>query len=157
TTVGLASITRLPDAPAASAQQRETVQRIVQAAAQQRSAAGPRQSVMVGGGFVSGAQIDPLLTASWTYRFRVSPRLNNLVQIPLEAEVMYAPNTSLLGGVSSGVYASLADVRIPVNVRVITGFGGGQIEGAVPAGGGPRPDLGVLGPTLGGGLGFEAG
>ena len=106
---------------------------------------------------MSGSRLDPLLTASWTYRFRVSPELNNLVQVPLEAQLMYAPSTSVLGEVSSGLYSSLSDLKIPVNIRLIAGVAGGRVPGAIPAGGGPRPEVGVFGPTVGAGLGLQAG
>jgi hypothetical protein len=153
----LVSMTKLPDAAAPPAEQKEAVQQIIASAARQRSGIGPRQNVMLGGGLLSGARLDPMLTASWSYRFRVSPKLNNFVQVPLEAELMYAPSASVLGTVSSGGLASLSDLNIPVNIRLITGFGGGQVEGNAPLGGGPRPELSVLGPTLGAGVGFEKG
>jgi hypothetical protein len=153
----LVSMTKLPDAAAPPAEQKEAVQQIIASAASRRSGIGPRQNVMLGGGLLSGARLDPLLTASWSYRFRVSPTLNNFVQVPLEAELMYAPSASILGTVSSGGFASLSDLKIPVNIRLITGFGGGQVEGKAPLGGGPRPELSVLGPTLGAGVGVEKG
>jgi hypothetical protein len=156
-TVGLVSMTKLPDAAAPPAEQKEAVQQIIASAARQRSGIGPRQSVMLGGGLLAGARLDPLLTASWSYRFRVSPKLNNFVQVPLEAELMYAPSNSVLGTVSSGAFISLSDLSIPVNIRLITGFGAGQVEGNVPKEGGSRPELSVLGPTVGAGVGFEKG
>ncbi|HEY2389831.1 MAG TPA: DUF4157 domain-containing protein [Candidatus Angelobacter sp.] len=153
----LVSMTKLPDAAAPPAEQKEAVQQIIASAARQRSGIGPRQSAMLGSGLLAGARLDPLLTASWSYRFRVSPKLNNFVQIPLEAELMYAPSNAVLGTVSSGGFASLSDLNIPLNIRLITGFGAGQVEGNVPKGGGPRPELSVLGPTVGAGVGFEKG
>lgn len=154
-TVDVASVTQVPEA--APEKQEKIVKQIIEDAGKQKTKGSQHQSVMLGGGFVHGARFDPMLTTSWTYRFRVSPKLANFVQVPLEAEVMYAPSASFLGTLSSGGYASLADLKIPVNIRFISGFGGGRIAGPTPAGGGPRPELGVLGPTLGAGLGLEAG
>ena len=150
-------MTRLADAPAGSAAQQQQVERIIQDVAAKRSSTGPRQDIAIGGGLISGARVDPLITASWSYRFRVSPKLGNLLQVPLEAEILYGPSASVLGTLSSGVHVSLSDLKIPVNVRLITGFGGGRVFGSEPAEGGPIPQFHVAGPTLGGGLGYEKG
>lgn len=155
--LNLIGMTRLKDAPAGSAAQQQQVERIVKEVAAKRSSTGPRQDIAIGGGLISGARIDPLLTASWSYRFRVSPTTNNLLQIPVEAELLYGPSASVLGTVSSGVHVSLSDLKIPVNIRLITGFGGGEVFGSEPAGGGPSPQFRVAGPTLGGGVGLEKG
>ncbi len=153
----LVSLRKLPDAPAGSAVQQQEVQRAISEVAARRSSTGPRQTIAVGGGILSGARLDPLITASWSYRFRVSPKLNNLVQVPLEAEILYGPSSSVLGTLSSGAHFSLSDLKVPVNIRLITGFGGGTLTGSEPAGGGPRPEFHVAGPTLGGGVGYEKG
>jgi len=155
--INLIGMTQLKDAPAGSAAQQQQVERIVKEIAAKRSSTGPRQDIAIGGGLISGARLDPLLTASWSYRFRVAPSLNNLLQVPVEAEIFYGPSSSVIGTLGSGLHVSLSDLKIPVNIRLITGFGGGEVFGSEPATGGPAPQFRVAGPTLGGGLGYEKG
>jgi hypothetical protein len=150
-TVGLVSLTRLPDAPSGSPEQQKAAEKIVSDTAARRT--GPRQDISVGLGLARSAAVDPLLTVSWTRRFRVSPSAGNLLQIPLEAEIMYAPSSSVLGALSTGAHVSLSDLHVPVNIRFVAGLGGGSFEG--PEAAGVRSNIGVLGPILGGGLGYE--
>ena len=101
----------------------------------------PRQRFTLGGGLQVGAQTDPLLAASWQINFTPSQTVPFL-KVPLEVQLQYAPSSSVLGSVSSGVELSLSQLRIPVNVRILSlGFAGGTIEGEVPPGGTDRPVL----------------
>ncbi len=150
--VDLLSLTRLPDAPSGSPDQQKAAKQAVSDIESRR--AGPREDVFVGGGFAHSSRYHALLTGSWTYRFRVSSKTGNLLQIPLEAEVMYAPSSSVVGALTTGAYASLSDLHVPVNIRFVAGIGGGSLEGPETAPG-VRPNVGVLGPILGAGLGYE--
>jgi len=150
-TADVMSVSRLPDAPDGSAEQKKALEKIAKDASTKR--AGPRQDLSLGIGLAHGAMLDPLFTASWTYRFRLSEHIGSLFQIPIEAEIMYAPGSSVLGALSTGAHFSLSDLKIPVNVRVVGGFGGGTFAGPEKATG-ARPNLGVVGPIVGGGLGY---
>lgn len=152
--VDLLSLTRLPDAPSGSPDQQKAAKQIVSDIESRR--AGPRSDIFVGGGFAHAARYSGLLLGSFTHRFRLSARMGNLIQVPLEAEVMYAPSSSVLAALTTGAYASLSDLRIPVNIRFVAGFGGGSFAGPETAPG-VRPNVGVVGPVLGAGLGYERG
>jgi len=89
----LLQLTKLPDAPPGSAAEQQAVRTITAEAASQRRE--PRQRLLIGGGFQSGAVgIDPLLTASWQINF--SPiRSVPFVRAPLELQVQYLPNSAV--------------------------------------------------------------
>lgn len=156
-TVGLVSVTGLPSAPPGSAQQREAVQRALDRAASTTSA--PRQTLTFGGGIaggIGGRPVSGLLGATWLYSFQPFA-LGDLTQIPLQVDLFYAPDSSVIGAVSAGFGTSLSSLRIPVNARIVGGLGGGAIEGAPPTPDAESPTLPVFGPTLGASVGVEAG
>jgi Domain of unknown function (DUF4157) len=152
--IDLLQLTRLPDAPAGTAAERQAISDITAQAAGRRST--PRQRFLFGGGVQSGAAIDPLLAASWQINFTPIETVP-VFQVPLEVQLQYAPDSSVLGQVSTGAELSLAPLNIPVNIRILTGVAGGSIRGEAPAVGADRPVLPAFGPTLGAGIGVELG
>jgi hypothetical protein len=152
--VGLVSLTRLPDAPSASPDQQSAAKQIISEIESRR--AGPRSDVFIGSGFAHAARHTGLLLGSFTHRFRLSAGTGSFLQIPLEAEVMYAPSSSVVAALTTGAYASLSDLRIPVNIRFVAGFGAGSVAGPETAPG-VAPNVGGVGPILGAGLGYERG
>lgn len=151
-TVGLISLTRLPDAPSGSPDQQKAAKQIISDIESRRT--GPRSEAFIGGGFAHAASYSGLLTGSFTHRFRLSAKTGNFLQIPLEAEVMYAPSSSVVTALTTGAYASLSDLQIPVNIRFVAGLGAGSFTGPKIASG-LSPNVDVVGPVLGAGLGYE--
>lgn len=139
----------LPDAPAANEEQKKLVQQISQQAAKRRQES--RQEIGLGAGVQVGSKLDPVVAASWSISFNPTVRTAGLLQIPLRVDIEYAPNKSLLGGVSSGASLTLP-TRFPLNVRVAGGLAAGTIEGTA-GGSGKPPLLPAFGPTIGGGIG----
>jgi hypothetical protein len=79
--------------------------------------------------------------------------LGQIINIPLEVQFQYAPSTTIIGGVSTGLGASIP-TNIPINVSLLTGAAGGLVQ--VPTG--MESELrGVFGPTFGLGTGIELG
>jgi len=158
-TVGLIGIEGLPAAPPGSNVAETAARRAIERAASQRRT--PQSTLMLSGGImggIAGPGVDPLVSA--TYRYAFTPTdLGNLVQVPLQLDVMYAPTTSVIGALSSGIGTSLEGLQVPINVRLTAGIAGGAIETAPPPGsteaGGPLAP--VLGPTFGLGAGYQAG
>ncbi len=149
----LIQLTRLPDVRSGTAEERTAVRAIASRAREQRR--WRRQRLLAGGGMLVGDQVDPLLTASWQINFTPISRAGTLFQIPLEVQLQYAPTSSVLAAVSSGVETSLSQLSIPVNVRLVTGLAGGTIQRAAPEGSEDRPVRPAFGPTLGAGVGLE--
>jgi uncharacterized protein DUF4157 len=160
-TVEVIGITRLPDAKT-DAEVESALKKFVDK--QEGRSRTPRQEVSVGVGAQFADERSLLLTTSWQIRFPSTRLLGPLglksatraiageiAQIPLELQIQYAPGVSVLGGVSSGVAARLP-TRVPVNIRLVVGVGGGSI-----ASGEEGETLPVFGPTVGGAVGVELG
>jgi hypothetical protein len=153
--IDLLQLTRLPDVPAGTAAEQQAISDVTAQAAGRRRT--PRQRLLVGGGIQSGTAIDPLLTASWQINFTPFETVP-VFQAPLEVQLQYAPDSSVLGQVSTGAELSLAPLNIPVNIRILSlGVAGGSIRGAAPEVGADRPVLPAFGLTLGAGVGVELG
>ena len=156
TRIDMLQLTALPDAPAGSAREQAAVADLASRTAAARQL--PTQQVTVGGGLSRAAgQVSPLLTAAWQISFRPVTSISGFVQVPLEVQLQYAPPASVLGSVSSGVQGSLAPLRIPVNLRLLAGGGGGTVQGPAPGPGAAAPLLPAIGPTAGIGVGVELG
>jgi hypothetical protein len=147
--IGLISVTGLPSAPDGGKEQKEAVKRILDRAAASR--VQPRQTFTLGAGIVGGFGLHPLLRSSWRYGFEPSAKASNLLQVPLQVDLFYAPSSSVIGAVSSGVGTSLSSLKIPINVRLTAGVGGGSVEKT------EGQSVAVFGPTVGAGLGYERG
>jgi len=143
-------LTRLPDAPAGSAVEKEAIQQITQKAQETRRER--KQEITLGAGAQSGAKLDPVFSASWRMSINPSVKTAGSVQIPLRIDIDYAPNSSVLVGVSAGGEVAIP-TKLPVNVRIVGGIAGGALEGTTP-GGGKTPLLPVIGPTIGAGIGI---
>jgi len=143
-------LTQLPEVRPGTTEERQAIESIAAQTRSQRSER--RQRFTIGGGIMSGEEIDPLLTSAWQINFTPVPAIGSFLQIPLEVQLQYAPPSSLIGGVSSGIETSLSQLEIPVNIRVRAGLSGGALSG--PEGGEAIP---VFGPTLGVGAGLELG
>jgi hypothetical protein len=154
--IDLLQLTALPDAPAGSARERQVVDELASRASAGRRQ--PRQQIVAGGGIERAAgQTSPLLTAAWQINFRPIASIAGFAQVPLELQILYAPPSSVLGSLSSGVQGSLSPISIPVNLRLVAGVGGGYVRGAPSAPGASAPLLPAVGPTVGVGAGVELG
>jgi hypothetical protein len=154
--IDMLQLTALPDAPAGSAREQAAVADLASRTAAARQV--PAQQVTVGGGLSRAAgQVSPLLTAAWQISFRPVTPISGFLQVPLEVQLQYAPPASLLGSVSSGVQGSLAPLRVPVNLRLMVGVGGGTVQASAPGPGVTAPLLPAFGPTAGIGAGVELG
>jgi uncharacterized protein DUF4157 len=143
-------LNRLPDAQAGSEKDRKIIQQVSQQTAATRRE--PRQEITLGAGVQSGAKLDPVFAASWRMSFNPIATIGGIVKVPLHVGIEYAPDKSLLAGVSSGLeFATPA--KIPVNVRIVGGLAGGAIEGTSLGDGKPQV-LPAFGPTIGGGIGI---
>lgn len=165
-TIETISLSRLPDA-ASDAEVQRVAERIARRQASQRRIR--RQEFTLApftGAQIAGGDVAPLLFTSWQIRFpttrilapfnldpSVQQAVGEIVQIPVEVQLQYAPSTSLIGGVSTGLTARLP-TEVPINFRLITGVAGGRVE--VPVGE-ESEGRGVFGPTFGGGAGVELG
>jgi hypothetical protein len=155
-------LTKLPDAPAGSEAEKKVVAEVTKAARQQRQelsgrSRAVRQEVTAGGGVqLAAGRVDPVLTAAWRANFTPFVKLGGAVQVPLRVEIDYAPDKSLLAGVSSGVSATIP-TKLPVNVRLGLGVAGGEVRGAPPPGGGKGPLTPAFGPTGEVGVGIALG
>ncbi len=126
-----------------------------------------RQQASLGFG---GAKIDDagafLLRTSWMIRFpttsiaslitdnkQIATGVGEVVNIPLEVQILYTPPSSVLGSLSSGLGFRMP-TSVPVNLSLLGGIGGGTMQ--FPTAQGPRR-RDVLGPTMGGALGVEFG
>lgn len=146
--VELIEISGLP--PEASEGDTERAVREIQERARQRR--GTKRQTVSGqvGGMAAGG-LAPMLGAAWELRLPVSEGvLGEILTIPLELRVQYAPPRSVLAGASTGLGVHVP-TRVPVNVRLLAGVAGGRVE--PPAG--PTGGRGVVGPTLGATAGIE--
>ena len=150
----LLSIESLGSARAGSAQERRIVSEAARSIGSARRT--PRQRLSVsGGGLVLGSEpIAPLLGASWQMSFVPIRSLGSLGQVPIEVQLQYAPSRDFFARISSGAELSLAPL-VPVNVRLVAGVAAASVHAEPGA-----PEAGrrvLLGPTVGGGLGYERG
>ena len=144
-TIGLVTVSGLPSVAPGSPEAQAAVQRIIERSAAARS--DPRQTFTLGAGIAGGGGgVHPLLRSSWRYSFQPRPDVGGLLQVPLQVDLFYAPSSSVLGAVSSGVGTSLSSLRIPVNIRLTAGIGGGAVNDASQA---------AFGPTIGTAVGYE--
>ena len=145
-------IRQLPNAPAGSQEQRKAVEQAVASTSKARKSF-QNQRLQIGAGsiWLEDRPAAGLLTASWQINF-VPTRLQTLFQVPLELQLQYAPQTALLGSLTSGVETSLSPL-VPVNVRLVSGFGGGFARQESTPGADKYQYL--LGPVLGGAIGLE--
>ncbi len=116
-----------------------------------------RQQLSLSAGVqVAGEQVAPLLTTSWRMRFPVTEGVvGQFVHIPLEVQLQYAPDTTVLAHLTSGVTGSLAPLEIPLNLTILAGVAGGQVE--VPVGPAVTEPRGAFGITAGAGAELELG
>ena len=158
------AMNQLPDA-----EKKEDVQRAADRilSRQAGSRRTRRQQFTLGGGAtLIGGDPAGLVTSSWMIRFpatsiaslftkntQIAAGVGEIVNIPLETQLLYTPPASILGTVSSGVGFHLP-ISVPVNLSILGGVGGGSV--AFPTATGTQR-RGVLGPTFGGGAGIELG
>jgi hypothetical protein len=116
----------------------------------------PRQRLRLAGGalWLGHDPVAPLLGVAWQMNFIPSERAGALAQIPVEVQLQYAPTADFLARVSSGVEASFSPL-VPLNARIVAGLGAGSVH-AEPGAADPTRRL-LLGPTVGGALGYEHG
>lgn len=122
-----------------------------------------RHEISVGTGIGLPAGRDPLwmLQAGWRMRFpttgllpvfgveeEAASTVGRFVQVPLEVQLMYAPESSIIGTIGTGAELNIP-TEVPINVRLIfLGVGGGSFQ---PSEGAERS------PTFGVPLGISAG
>ncbi len=147
-------LTQLPDAPPGSETEKKVVEEVSKAAKSQRRER--RQQATAGVGVQAAAGVDPVFMAAWSIGFTPSVKVGDLVQIPLRVRVDYAPDKSIVGGVSSGVGVNIPS-KVPVNLRVDAGWAAGAIRGVPAAGGGKGAYEPATGPTFGAGVGIALG
>ena len=157
--VDLLSARKIADAPPPPSGVQDAMQKGIEALPKRSSRRRDYRAQIMGGvGAQHGAQWDPVLTSSWQISFMPSPIFGSLIQIPIELQVQYAPPDSVIGALSTGFETSFAPLQFPVTIRFPNiGIGGGLVHGPEPDNGGARPEIPVLGPTFGGGLGMELG
>lgn len=162
----LIGIKTLANARAGSPEERKVIERA--AAESQASRRLPRQRLRIGGGafWHGGEPVAPLFTMGWQMNFSLLEKIGRLAQnpllekigrfaqIPLEVQLQYAPKAGFLASLSTGVEASFSPF-VPINVRLVTGVAGGTLHPSAVGGGEERQLL--LGPTVGGSLGYEKG
>jgi len=111
-----------------------------------------RQSLGVGAGVLAaGGRPAPLLTAAWQTRF---PLGGGRFGVPLGAQLQYAPPAGVLGSATAGI--GYRPGALPLNLEVLAGLGGGQVQlpGAAP---GETERRGVFGPVGGVGASLDLG
>jgi hypothetical protein len=123
---------------------REVEEQIEEIAERQSSARRERrQEISVGTGIGLPSGRDPLwmLRAGWRMRFPTTGLLpvfgvgeetaataGQFVQVPLEVQLMYAPESSFIGTIGTGAELNIP-TRVPLNVRLIlAGIGGGSLQ-----------------------------
>jgi hypothetical protein len=149
--VKVVALTEL-QAPAKSASETQEIKEKTTAVREQ--VAEKRRQLVAGVGLQHGQQLDPMFFAGW--RYTLTP-LGNLAQVPVQVQLDYTPTDSIRAGVSAGLQTVLP-TRVPIDLRIIqVGIKGGTLRGATPQGGGDRPLVPVLGPTVGAGAGVELG
>lgn len=155
-TLDVLSVSRLPDA-ASDAEVERVAKQILSGQAGARRTRRQQIGVGVGASLVGG---DPgaLLRASWGIRLpAASGALGEVLQVPLEVQFLYAPETTAFLGTAAGGFGVRIPTEVPINFSVLAGLGGGRIE--VPSETDPAgTDVsGAFGPTLGAGGGVELG
>ncbi len=146
-------LTRLPDVPPGTADEKKAVEKITAKSAEERKER--TQQVALGAGVQFSPKAHPVLSASWRINMTPVAKLGSLAQVPLRVQIDYAPSESVLASVTSGASSSLSSIKVPVNVRINLGLGGGALQETSAAGG--RQMLPAFGPTVGGAIGFERG
>jgi len=142
-------LTRLPDARIGSAEEQKVIQQITQGAKETRRER--HQEITLGVGAQSGAKWDPVFAASWRVSFNPTAKTGGVLQVPVRVDIEYAPDKSVLAGVSVGGELALP-TKLPVNVRLVGGIATGMIEQTASEGG-RSPLLPAFGPTIGLGAG----
>ena len=146
-------IRALTSARSGSAEEQAEVKKAAAAASGTRRISRQRLQLGAGGLWVGGDPVVGLLSASWQLNLKpIKPWWGSLLQIPVEIQLQYAPGTAVLAALNSGAEASLPSV-VPINVRIIGGFGGGSVQQDTTVGGKERHYL--FGPTIGAGIGLE--
>jgi hypothetical protein len=146
-------LTRLPDVPPGTADEKKAVEKITAKSAEERKER--TKQVALGAGVQFSPKASPVLSASWRINMTPVAKLGSLAQVPLRVQVDYAPSESILASVTSGASSSLSSIKVPVNVRIDLGLGGGALQETSAAGG--KQMLPAFGPTVGGAIGFERG
>lgn len=137
------SITRLPKAREGSAEEQAAITKAAASASESR--AFKRFTIRGEIGAIPPA-IPPsvLLGTSFQVNFRPIKSVGLFFQVPLEVQLQYAPPSSVLAAINSGAVLSLEKI-VPINIRLITGIGGGRIS---------KERSNLLGPTLGAGVDY---
>lgn len=113
------------------------------------------QRLMLGSGLLAGDRYNPLLQAGWQINFRPFDMTGGFVQFPLRLSIQYAPTSSVIGRLTSGFEASLSQLRVPINVQLITGIAGGRLDEMDLSTGISGPPRAVFGLPFGAGVGLE--
>ena len=112
------------------------------------------QQASIGIGAQIGHQVDPALTAGWQFTFRP---VANALTVPVVVQMDYVPPRSWLIGASAGGQIQ-TPTRVPVRLRLMGGFKGGQIaEGGPGVSRADRPLHTAVGPTVGAGASVDLG
>lgn len=149
----LLQMTRLPDVQPGTADEQAAIEATASRVRARRRIR--RQRLVGGAGILVGARVDPLLAVAWQISFTPVRSAGSIFQVPLEVQLQYSPAASVLAGISSGAELSLSQIRIPVNVRLVTGMAGGVLQTAAPEGSEERPITPAFGITVGAGAGLE--
>ncbi len=145
----LLNIARLPKARKVSAEEEKAVKEAAARASELRKFKRFRIRPEAGVNF-QGKDPSFLMGASFQVNFRPIPAASLFFHLPVEVQLQYAPPSSVFAAVNSGALFSLEDTIVPVNIRLITGLGGGSVGSASSQKRSP-----VFGPTLGAGLDFK--
>ncbi|NOQ13311.1 MAG: DUF4157 domain-containing protein [Methyloprofundus sp.] len=158
------SVNKLDDA-----KKEEDIQKAADKIMQQQASLSRTRSQQVNFG-LGGTKVDDtvalLARTSWIIRFpstgiaalftdnkQLATGVGQVVNIPLEAQILYTPPSSLLGGVSSGVGLRLP-ISVPVNISILGGISGGSMLFPVAEN---KQRRNVFGPAFGVALGVELG
>ena len=163
-TVEAISVNKLPDA-----KKEADVEKASQKILSKQASARRSRSHQVNFG-IGGAKIDDsgafLLRSSLMFRFpstgiaslftdnqQIATGVGQVINIPLEAQILYTPPSSILGTLATGIGARLP-TSVPVNISILGGVGGGTMQFPTDEG---KERRGVFGPTFGGSAGVEFG
>jgi hypothetical protein len=139
---------------AGSEQERQIVRDAAASAGSARHVPRQRLSLSGGGLWLGSDPIAPLFGVAWQMNFVPVRRFGTLAQVPIEVQLQYAPPTDVFARITSGVETSLSPI-VPVNVRLVAGVGAGSAHPEATSSDPSRRLL--LGPTVGGGVGYERG